>query len=169
MVYGTLGYSKNFDKNRSLICKFGYVDEAEYETIASKSRMIAETLEKWAVGLDPEIGGRYIMLLTPSVTFDSDEYISIRYDFTVTCGGAILFHRRFAQNYRKRTATVILGKYVAGLKYKGDYYLTLEDRLYAVPIVGSLTRGTRIRRREEISSYCDGPKRAVKILIPSYL
>ncbi|MBO7148323.1 MAG: hypothetical protein J6V93_00555 [Clostridia bacterium] len=161
---------------RELIVRLAYVKNDECEYASNYNRAISEKIMAFATADLPvrlSCNASAVVLLTPYITLVRDGILSVKYDFTVSADGALLFHRRFGINMLTKKKILLLSRFISGKVKKKDsfsYYLLPDgDKILYVPIIKSLNQGTRIQRASEIDAYCDGAPVRVKIKIPPCL
>lgn len=177
--------SRRIDHSLSIISKITFVSSEEDERFSTLNRSIAENILSFCNKLDSSydgIMGNVVALLTPAVTYMRNDIISIKYDFTVSSNGAIVYHKRFCVNFHCDLGIFLLPRFFKEAKMprsSAAFYImpcdddsnsdSDSDRVVVVPVLRELERGMRVGRRSDIDAFCDGKNMTAKIKIPRCL
>lgn len=159
----------------TLVCKINYISSDDNDYVERINSGIAERLLKCFASEKPSFGsiaGNILALLTPSVTYFDESIISIRYDFIVTNGNIVVFHKRFCVNLLYELGIFLLPGFLKSKKHKpkGEFYLKeSENGIVCTPVLKSIPAGTILGRRREIDLYSDGKTFEVNLTLPEYL
>lgn len=173
----TLTFSKKLSRTLDFIARITYLQVENADKFNLLNKTVAEKTHKQCEALSDSFGkeqnGAVVALLEPTVTYFDGDIISAKYDFTVTGGGELLFHRRFCINYLLKYDLFLLPSFLSGVHgLKCDkFYLT---RIDGEPVVvklkqTKLTAGVKLGRRSQIDDFCNGEEKRVKIKLPHCL
>ncbi len=156
-----------------LVLKLGYIVSSDFEYVSDFNRRLAENTYAFFKRSE---AGKYtggtnaVLLLSPTLTYNKDDILSIRYDLTLSSGGAVLYHKRFGVNMHTSLNILISRAFLRGAgrgRDSSSFYLAGDgDGIVCVDIERALERSMRVRRQSDIDAYCDGKRRRVKLRLP---
>lgn len=159
----------------TLVCKINYISSDDNEFVERINYGMAERLLKCFASDKLSFDNpteSILALLTPSVTYFDESIISIRYDFTVTSGNILIFHKRFCVNLLYELGLFLLPGFLKSKRHKpkGEFYLKeSENGIVCTPVLKCVPSGTVLNRRREIDICSDGKPFEVKLALPEYL
>ncbi len=174
----TLTLSKKLSRTLDFIARITYLQVENADKFNLFNKTVAEKTHRQCEALSDSLGvernGAVVALLEPSVTYFDGDIISAKYDFTVTGGGELLFHRRFCITYLLKYDLFLLPSFLRGVGrwVKADrFYLTRIDGEPAIVRLKStrVSAGIKLARRSQIDDFCNGEARKVKIKLPHCL
>lgn len=174
----TLIFSKKLSRTLDFIARITYLQVENADKFNLLNKTVAEKTHEQCETLSDSFGeektGAVVALLEPTVTYFDGDVISAKYDFTVTVGGELLFHRRFCITYLLKYDLFLLPSFLRGVgrRVKADgFYLTRVDGEPAVVRLKSnqVSAGIKLARRSQIDDYCNGEAKRVKIKLPHCL
>lgn len=173
-----LAFNKRISRTTDFVARVSYINIETFEKFSVFNKTIAENViskcEPFSARLSESDNGTVVALLEPTVTYLDSDIISVKYDFTVTNNGELLFHRRFCVNYILKYDIFLLPSFLRGggkHRKADEFYLTRLDGGIGVVKLKSVSvgQGERISRRTQLDALCDGEVKPTKIKLPHFL